>query len=110
MPWRTAGSSRRAEEPAPRRLTAGSSPFGSAPTDVNGDAKLDLVVTNRNGSPFNGRFAGSISYFQGNGDGTFLAQVAYRANGQPLAVSVADLNGDGHRDLTVPTPATTPSP
>ncbi len=87
---------------APITMTAGASPLGVVIKDLNGDGKLDVVVNNHGGSPINGKFVGTISYFQGNGDGTFLPQAAYRANGQPAAISVADFNGDGYPDIAVP--------
>jgi len=73
------------------------SPVGTNPTsvavaDLNGDGKLDLVVTN---------FAGTVSILLGHGDGTFQAQVEYPAGSNSNSVTVGDFNGDGKLDLAV---------
>jgi hypothetical protein len=64
-----------------------------AVADVNGDGKLDLLVTN-GGS--------SVGVLLGNGDGTFQTAVTYGSGGiNPYSVAVADVNGDGKPDLVV---------
>lgn len=88
----------------PITLAAGSSPFGVVIRDFDGDSRPDVAVSNQGGSLFNGRFAGSVSFIKGNGDGTFGPRADYRANGQPVALTAADFNGDGHPDLAVPNP------
>jgi len=66
--------------------------------DLNADGKQDVVVTNQT--------TGSVSALLGNGDGTFsLKSNTCVGNtlckGVPVAVAVADLNGDGKLDLAV---------
>jgi hypothetical protein len=65
--------------------------------DFDGDGKLDLVGITATGSP-----TVSISFFHGNGDGTFTAS----STSYPLALFVnqilaADLKGDGKLDLII---------
>ncbi len=63
-----------------------------AAADLNGDGKLDMVVSNA---------AGSVAVLLGNGDGTFQPAVQYGAGSEPEAVVVADFNNDGKMDLAV---------
>ena len=44
---------------------------------------------------------GNVSILLGNGDGTFAAQVGYATGNSPVALAVADFNGDGKPDLAV---------
>jgi hypothetical protein len=67
-----------------------------ATADINKDGKLDLVVTN--GEEFGGS---TFNLFLGNGDGTFQAPLTYATGNNPLAVAVADFNGDGLPDVAV---------
>jgi hypothetical protein len=63
--------------------------------DFNGDRKLDLVATSRI-SGIDG-----VSIYLGNGNGTFAPAGSYPTGDFPVAVAVADLNGDGRLDLAV---------
>src|SRR5439155_1836149 len=87
--------------------------------DLTGNGKLDLVVTDWD-NPIepaaNGNLPplptinfstlqvdthGTISVLAGNGDGTFQTEQQYYVGGRPIAVAVADLTGDGKKDLVV---------
>ena len=61
---------------------------GFAVADLNGDGKLDAVLSSQ-----------SIGVLLGNGDGTFQAPVAYQAGQKPATIALADLNGDGKLDV-----------
>jgi hypothetical protein len=72
-----------------------------AAADVNGDGKLDLVVTDACQSSVCGD-NGAVSVLLGNGDGTFQAGVSYDAGGTSTdSVAVADVNGDGKPDIVI---------
>ena len=83
--------------------------YGSsvAVADVNGDNKLDLLVTNRciqrKSDCFNdGTGSGVIGVLLGNGDGTFQNTERYRSGGYGAgAIAVADLSHDGTLDIVV---------
>ncbi|HZW79628.1 MAG TPA: FG-GAP-like repeat-containing protein [Candidatus Deferrimicrobiaceae bacterium] len=71
--------------------------------DVNGDGKLDLLVSNLCGSSaYNCPSGGTVSVLLGNGDGTFQPAANYGV-GPYVAYSLAvgDVNGDGNPDLAV---------
>jgi len=76
-------------------LTApvGSGPISLSEGDFNGDGKLDLAVSNYEGS--------SVSILLGNGDGTFQPQATLGTLSQPFGSAVGDINGDGIPDLVV---------
>lgn len=70
---------------------------GVALSDVTGDGKLDLLVTEGN------QFFGRLHVFAGNGLGNFAAtgySPLYVAN-DPTAVAAGDLDGDGDSDILV---------
>jgi uncharacterized protein (DUF2141 family) len=80
--------------------SGGADSFSLAVADVNGDGKLDLLVSNQCSST--SCTNGSASVLLGNGDGTFQAATAYPSAGlYATAIAVADVNGDGKLDLVV---------
>jgi hypothetical protein len=73
-----------------------------AVADLNGDGRLDLVVTNECGSKRNCPGDGLVTTLPGNGDGTFQRAVGYSSGGiYAYSVAVADVDGDGKPDLVV---------
>jgi hypothetical protein len=75
----------------------GVNPYSVAVGDVNGDGIPDLVVANNvianNSGP------SIVSVFLGKGDGTFNGQLQYATGNAPVAVALADVNGDGKLDI-----------
>jgi len=78
----------------------GAVPVAAAVGDFNQDGRLDLAVVNQTCTSLPCT-SGSVSVFLGNGDGTFAPRVDYAAGNIPVAVTVADFNGDGIPDLAV---------
>jgi hypothetical protein len=78
--------------------SGGGDPFGLAVADVNGDGKVDLLISNL--------VDNTVGVLLGNGDGTFQPAVTYSSDPGSLpsvaiSVGVADVNGDGKPDLLV---------
>ncbi|MEZ6032437.1 MAG: FG-GAP-like repeat-containing protein [Planctomycetaceae bacterium] len=71
----------------------GSTPNAVILGDANGDGNLDIAVTKSSSS--------SVGVFQGNGDGTFLAQSSFGTGTTPNSLAMRDLNKDGKPDLVV---------
>ncbi len=80
---------------------AGVRPGAIASGDFNGDGRPDLAVAN-GGQGFP-RTNGNVSVLLATGAGVFAAAVNYPAGSNPVAVAVADFNGDGRADLAVTT-------
>jgi len=70
--------------------------------DVNGDGKLDLVVTNSNSTLTADCGLGTVAVLLGNGYRTFEPAVVYGSGGYAAYfLALADLNGDGKLDVAV---------
>ena len=77
--------------------TPGRRPLDVAVGDLNGDGRMDIVVAASG--------ANSVLVFTQTATGTFNAPVAYAVGGDPQAVTVADLDGNGFADIAVATTA-----
>jgi hypothetical protein len=64
--------------------------------DFNGDGIPDIAATINEGNAVS-----TVIVMLGNGDGTFTAAASPQIDGYPLALQVADFNGDGFLDLAV---------
>ena len=93
-------------------VSTGYSASSVAVGDLNGDGKLDLVTalsTYTSGSCsyltgvcYAGGYTGTGQVLIGRGDGTFTTGPDYfPSGGQPTAVAIADVNGDGKPDFVV---------
>ena len=71
----------------------GTNPSFIVQRDLNGDGKLDLIVTNHDSD--------DVSILLGKGDGTFAAAASYPASAHPNVVTTGDFNRDGKLDLAV---------
>src|SRR5271157_709151 len=75
-------------------------PVAGAVGDFNQDGRPDLAVVNQTCTSLPCT-SGSVSVFLGNGDGTFAPRLDYTTGNIPVAITVADFNGDGISDLAV---------
>jgi hypothetical protein len=81
--------------------TTGGIAFSVQTTDVNGDGKLDLLVTNYCRTQIDCT-NGTIDVFLGRNDGTFQSPQTFSSGGSyAVSLAVADINGDGKPDLAV---------
>ncbi len=80
-------------------ITAGTRPFHSAISDLDGDGKPDLIVANRQSN--------SISILRNistNGSitaGSFAPKVDFTVGTEPVFVATGDIDGDGKPDIAV---------
>ena len=68
--------------------------------DVDGDGVPDLVVTNG--------FSNTVSILLGKGGATYQPAVSFGTGANPVAVTVADFNDDGHLDVLWLNPDSSP--
>ncbi len=74
-------------------METGAEPSFMISEDFNRDGEIDLVVTNSGDN--------TLSYFKGNGDGTFKDQIIMKTGEDPICVVTADFNNNGYLDLAV---------
>ncbi len=87
-------------QPAVIYNSGGLAAYSVALADLNGDGKLDIVVTNTYYG--GGDYDGSVGVLLGNGDGTFRPAVSHDTGGGIAAsVAIGDVNGDGIPDLVL---------
>lgn len=89
-------------KPAVTYSSGGFLPSSVALSDVNGDGKVDVLVTSYClvSNPCPGE--GVLGVLLGNGNGTFQAAVTYDTGGiEAKWLAVADVNGDGRTDVVV---------
>ncbi len=75
----------------PLSFPSGADSYSVTLGDLNGDGKLDAVVTDAN--------VNTVSVLLGNGDGTFQPPVAYSVFAIPKHAVIGDFNGDGKLDV-----------
>ena len=67
--------------------------------DFNGDGKLDIVI----GQSDSFAGTGTVSFYPGNGRGSFGAPVSTNTRDQIFSLLTGDFNGDGNLDLLIGT-------
>ena len=90
-------------------ILSGSVPTAIAVGDLNADGRPDLAITNIPinpltviGGAITGHVGGAVAVLLGNADGSFSGAGNFgTAADLPSSVAIADLNGDGKRDLAI---------
>ena len=90
-------------------ILSGSVPTAIAISDINADGHPDLAITNIPINPLSviggaitGHIGGAVAVLLGKADGSFNGANNFgTAADLPSSVAVADLNGDGKRDLAI---------
>jgi hypothetical protein len=77
----------------------GDFPIAVVVGDFNADGKPDIAVANFNIDQLTN--GDSVSVLIGNGDGTFQPAVDYVVGTRPIALVIADLDGNGTADIAV---------
>jgi len=78
------------------------SDWSLAVADINGDGKLDIVLTNFNGAGNEwDQTHGAFGVLLGNGDGTFQPIQSTLLSQSTSYLAIGDLNGDGKPDLVI---------
>ena len=74
-------------------------PYAAVLADFDGDGQEDVVTVNYGYS--SGSYRGSVSFLQGNGDGSFQPPLRYRSGRGSDLVVAGDFNGDDGPDVAV---------
>lgn len=84
-----------------RSFPAGTNPKLVATADFNEDGKPDILIVNSNPSAPGSPASGALNVLNGDGNTAFGTARQIAIAGQPMALALADYNGDGHLDVAV---------
>lgn len=84
------------------KTTVGGTPNAIAATELENNAKLDLVVTDNS-------LAGQVITLSGNGNGVFLTPGKFASGAYAYGLRVLDFDGDGWNDVLVANSGSAPS-